>query len=72
MSYPPKIYHWLDTQLSVARFAGGCVINGERYRIAYEEEGQPLVKCEKITPKPAKLPKTRKNRPETPPFPGFN
>ena len=41
---PERIYHWMNTQLSVARFAGGCNFNGARYAIAYNEDGQPLVR----------------------------
>ena len=41
---PPRIYHWLDSQLSVARFAGSITINGVTYVLAMHEEGQPLVR----------------------------
>ena len=39
-----RIYGWLNTHLSVARFYGGCEYNGHRYVIAYYEENQPLVR----------------------------
>lgn len=45
---PERIYGWLDTQLSIARFAGGCNFNGARYAIAYKEEGQPLVRLDVV------------------------
>jgi len=28
--------HWINTQLSIARFYGACVIDGERYELDYE------------------------------------
>ena len=41
---PPLIYNWLDSQLSIARFAGSITINGTTYIVATHEEGQPLVR----------------------------
>lgn len=41
---PERIYHWLDSQLSIARFAGSITINGVTYIVAMHEEGQPLVR----------------------------
>ena len=41
---PPRIYNWLDSQLSIARFAGSISINGTTYIVATHEEGQPLVR----------------------------
>ena len=41
---PPRIYHWLSSQLSIARFAGSITINGTTYVVATHEEGQPLVR----------------------------
>ena len=41
---PPRIYNWLDSQLSIARFAGSITINGTVYIVATHEEGQPLVR----------------------------
>ena len=41
---PPRIYNWLDCQLSIARFAGSISINGATYVVALHEEGQPLVR----------------------------
>lgn len=45
---PERIYHWLDSQLSIARHYGGCKYNGAEYVIAYSEEGQPLVRSDLI------------------------
>ena len=58
---PERIYNWLDSQLSIARHYGGCKFNGADYVIAYNEEGQPLVrsdllrkqKCRKKEPQAA-------------------
>lgn len=44
MTAPERIYGWLDSQLSIARFAGGCTFNGHKYTIAMQEDGQPLVR----------------------------
>ena len=41
---PERIYHWLDSQLSIARFAGSITINGVTYVVAMHEEGWPLVR----------------------------
>ena len=46
---PRRIYGWLDSQLSIARFSGGCTINGVAYHIRYDVEGQPL---EEVVVKP--------------------
>ena len=52
---PERIYHWLDSQLSIARHYGGCKFNGADYVIAYNEEGQPLVRSDLLRKKnPAK------------------
>ncbi len=43
-NHPERIYHWLNSQLSIARFAGSISINGATYVVATHEEGQPLVR----------------------------
>ena len=43
-NHPERIYHWLDSQLSIARFSGSITINGATYVVAMHEEGQPLVR----------------------------
>ena len=43
-NHPERIYHWLNSQLSIARFAGSISINGVTYVVAMHEEGQPLVR----------------------------
>ena len=42
--HPERIYNWLDSQLSIARFAGSITINGTTYIVAMHEEGRPLVR----------------------------
>ena len=42
--HPERIYHWLSSQLSIARFAGSIRINSTTYIVATHEEGQPLVR----------------------------
>ena len=42
--HPERIYHWLNSQLSIARFSGSISINGVTYVVATHEEGQPLVR----------------------------
>ena len=43
---PDRIHGWQNSQLSIARFYGGCRFNGAEYVIAYSEEGQPLVRSD--------------------------
>lgn len=44
VSTPERIHGWQNSQLSIARHYGGCKYNGADYVIAYNEEGQPLVR----------------------------
>ena len=44
--HPERIYHWQNSQLSIARHYGGCKFNGKDYVIATNEEGQPLVRAD--------------------------
>ena len=55
-SEPKRIYNWLHTQLSIARYYGGITLNGVMYVIRYDLEGQPLeeVRLKKKTRKPRK------------------
>ena len=43
---PERIYGWMNSQLSISRHYGGCTYQGERYHIALNEEGQPLVRAD--------------------------
>ena len=44
MTNPERIYGWLDSQLSLARFYGGITFNGVSYVIDYDDPQQPLVR----------------------------
>lgn len=41
---PERIYGWMNSQMSVARFYGGLEYQNHRYTIAINEPGQPLVR----------------------------
>lgn len=41
---PERIFNWLNSQLSIARFSGGLRYQGHSYLIAVKEDGQPLVR----------------------------
>lgn len=43
---PERIYGWMDGQLSIARFYGGCTYQGHTYYIAPSEPGAPLVRAD--------------------------
>lgn len=43
---PERIYNWLETQLSIARFHGGCTYQGQSYYIGRTEPGAPLVRAD--------------------------
>ena len=58
---PERIHNWLDTQLSIARLAGGMTFNGHHYTIAYDEPGQPLVRDDVLAAE-AKTAKREKKR----------
>ena len=44
MEAPEKIYGWLDSQLSIARFYGGITFRGHSYVIDMADPQQPLVR----------------------------
>lgn len=54
--HPERIYHWQNSQLSIARHYGGCKFNGKDYVIATNEEGQPLVRAD-LLKKPKRVKK---------------
>lgn len=56
---PKRIYGWLNSQLSIARFYGGIKYNGAEYVIAHDEKGQPLVR---VDVKFARKPKTAREK----------
>jgi len=43
---PERIYNWLHTQLSIARFYGGLTYRGHDYTIAPSDPGYPLVRAD--------------------------
>lgn len=43
---PERIYGWQHSQLSIARYYGGCTYQGARYVIDYGAEGNPLVRAD--------------------------
>jgi hypothetical protein len=43
---PPKIYNWLNSQMSIARYYGGLKYMGHHYYVAPDEEGAPLVRAD--------------------------
>lgn len=46
---PERIYGWLDSQMSIARYYGGLSYLGHSYVIDYDAEGQPLVRADVLT-----------------------
>lgn len=44
MNAPDRIYNWLDSQFSVARFYGGMRYQGHMYVVDPKTAGAPLVK----------------------------
>ena len=43
---PERIYNWLDSQMSVARYYGGLTYMGHSYYVAPTEPGSPLVRAD--------------------------
>jgi hypothetical protein len=43
---PEKIYNWIDSQLSIARYYGGCTYNGKSYQIDMQDPDRPLVRSD--------------------------
>ena len=56
MNAPDKIYGWMDSQLSIARFYGGINFNGHHYVIDESDPKRPLVKQATIKKKKSKRP----------------
>jgi len=46
MQPPERIYGWLDSQLSIARFYGGIRVQGRLYVIDNEHPEKPLVRTD--------------------------
>ena len=60
---PERIYGWMDSQLSIARFYGGISFNGANYVIALDEEGQPLVRMDVKFPRKSKAARKKVSKP---------
>jgi hypothetical protein len=46
MNAPEKIFHWRNTQLSIARFYGGLRAFGHEYTIDVTDPDAPLVRAD--------------------------
>ena len=46
LTAPPRIYNWPNSQLSLARYYGGCTFNGHSYVIDTVSAGAPLVRVD--------------------------
>jgi hypothetical protein len=57
---PEKIYGWLDSQLSVARFYGGITFQGHSYVIDINDPKQPLVRQDILKSEKPKKRKVKK------------
>jgi peroxiredoxin family protein len=60
MKTPEKIYGWLDSQLSVARFYGSIKLNGATYVIDESDPRQPLVRQDVVKSEKKKIKKMTK------------
>ena len=61
MNAPEKIYGWMDSQLSIARFYGGIYIYGHHYLIDMIDPEHPLVRQDLIKKKLKKVQKSEKD-----------
>ena len=46
---PERIYGWLNSQLSIARYYGGCTYQGVSYVIDMQHPDKPLVRQDVLT-----------------------
>jgi hypothetical protein len=60
MNAPDKIYGWLDTQLSIARFYGGITFQDHSYVIDMADPQQPLVRQDLLVKNKPKKNKVKK------------
>lgn len=62
---PERIYGWMNTQLSIARYYGGCTYNGHSYRIDMQDADKPLVRIDVLTAEAkARKAAAKANKPE--------
>jgi hypothetical protein len=45
---PERICHWLDSQMSIARYSGGLTYMGHSYYVVPNEAGAPLIRADVI------------------------
>jgi len=65
MNAPEKIYGWMDSQLSIARFYGGINFQGHYYAIDMADPDHPLVRqdaIKKAKKKTKKVERTEKDK----------
>jgi hypothetical protein len=60
MNEPEKIYGWMDSQLSVARFYGGIKFQGHYYAIDMADPEHPLVRQDSIIKNKKEVKKAQK------------
>jgi hypothetical protein len=61
MNAPEKIYGWMDSQLSIARFYGGIYIYGHHYLIDMIDPEHPLIRQDLIKKKLKKVQQSEKD-----------
>jgi hypothetical protein len=59
---PEKIYGWLNSQLSIARFYGSCKFNGHTYVIDETDPDKPLVRQDVLKSEKKELKKITKEQ----------
>jgi hypothetical protein len=57
---PERIYGWLNSHLSIARFYGGLTYQGHTYTIAVNEHDTPLVRADVLKREAAAAKKAKK------------
>jgi hypothetical protein len=62
MNAPEKIYDWMNSQLSIARFYGGIDFNGYRYVIDMGDPAYPLVRKDLLKKESKKVERSEKDK----------
>lgn len=60
---PEKIYGWLDSQLSIARFYGGLKYQGADYVIDMDDPDHPLVRQDVLVAQKKATKQKKKGKP---------
>lgn len=63
MNAPEKIYGWMDSQLSIARFYGGMTFQGHSYVIDRDDPDHPLVRLDVLKAEKKKKPTIQPSNP---------